>query len=276
MKRRERIDTAVRLVIIIITCIIVLIPLYLTVLNAFKPYSEIAANISAWPKNPTLDNFVEAWRRLNFPKVLANTVIITVCSSAGLVVFTGMTGYWIARHSSWFTKTWNVLILSGMCVPFQGFMIAYAQMMGDLGLGGRLFGVIVSFWAFSMPMSVFLISGAVKSVPIEVEESATIDGCSSFSLYWRIVVPLIKGTLFTVVSLEVLYYWNDYLMTQFILNKPSQRTIQIAIQSLFNEAFFAWDTAVAAVTLSVLPLFIFFLIAQKQVLEGVTTGSVKG
>lgn len=276
MKKYDRFDTVVRLVIIAITCIVVMIPLYLTVLNSFKPYSEIAASISAWPKNPTLENFREAWRRLNFPKVLGNTVIITVFSSLGLLVFTGMTGYWIARHSSWFTKTWNVLILAGMCVPFQGFMIAYAQMIGDLGLGGQILGVIISFWTFSLPMSVFLISGAVKSVPIEVEESAIIDGCSSFSLYWKIVVPLIKGTLFTVVSLEVLYYWNDYLMTQFILNKPSQRTIQIAMQSLFNEAFFAWDTAVAAVTLSILPLFIFFLIAQKQVLEGVTAGSVKG
>ena len=92
----------------------------------------------------------------------------------------------------------------------------------------------------------------------------------------RLRAPLIKGTLFTVVSLEVIYFWNDYLMTQFILTKPSSRTIQIAMQSLFNEAFFAWDTAVAAVALSILPLFIFFLIAQKQVLEGVTAGSVKG
>lgn len=276
MKRRNRIETALRLLLIAITCIIVMIPLYLTVLNAFKPYSEIAADISAWPQNPTLNNFKEAWRRLNFPKVLGNTVIITVVSSIGLIVFTGMTGYWIARHSSWFTKTWNVLILCGMCVPFQGFMIAYAQIIGDLGLGGNIFGVIISFWAFSLPMSVFLISGAVKAVPLEIEESAIIDGCSSFSLFWRIVVPLIKGTIFTVVSLEVLYYWNDYLMTQFILTNPSQRTIQIAMQSLFNEAFFAWDTAVAAVTLSIAPLFIFFVIAQKQVLEGVTAGSVKG
>ncbi len=276
MKSRARLDTAVRLILIVITCVIVVIPLYLTVLNAFKPYSEIAASISAFPKNPTMNNFKEAWRRLNFPKVLGNTLIITIFSSIGCVVFTGMTGYWIARHRSFFTKAWNVLILAAMCVPFQGFMIAYAQMIGSMGLGGKLIGVIISFWVFSMPMSVFLVTGAVKSVPLEIEEAATIDGCSSFGKFWRVVVPLIKGTLFTVVSLEVLYYWNDYLMTQFILSKPSQRTIQIAMQSLFNEAFFAWDTAVAAVTLSILPLFIFFVIAQKQVLEGVTAGSVKG
>ena len=103
-----------------------------------------------------------------------------------------------------------------------------------------------------------------------------IDGCSPVNLYWKIVFPLTKGTMFTIVSLEVLKYWNNYLMTQFILTKPQRRTIQIAMMSLFNEALFSWDVAVAAVTLSILPLFIFFVIAQKQVLSSATMGAVKG
>jgi len=120
------------------------------------------------------------------------------------------------------------------------------------------------------------VTGAVKNVPIGIEEAAIIDGCGNLQLFWRIVFPLIKGTMFTIVSLNVLTYWNDYLMTQFILTKTENRTIQIAMQSLFNEAFFSWDTAVAAVTLSITPLFIFFVIAQKQVIGGATAGSVKG
>lgn len=276
MKRKERLDTAIRLILIAISSMIVIVPLYFVVLNSFKPYSEIAANIAAFPVNPTMDNFKDAWQRLNFPKVLLNTTVITIFSAVGCVIFTGMTGYWIARHTNRFTKTWNFLILCGMCVPFQCIMITFAKMIGLMNLGNHLSGVVISFWVFSLPMSMFLVTGAVKSVPVEIEEAAIIDGCSSFSLFWRITFPLIKGTMFTIVSLNVLTYWNDYLMTQFILAKPSQRTIQIAMQSLFNEAFFSWDTAVAAVTLSILPLFIFFVLAQKQVLEGVTAGSVKG
>jgi raffinose/stachyose/melibiose transport system permease protein len=276
MNRNDKIDTALRLVLIAISSLIVVVPLYFTVLNSFKPFPEIAANISAWPVRPTLHNFGEAWVRLNFSRVFLNTLIITVFSALGCVVFTGMTGYWIARHKNWFTRTWNFLILAGMCVPFQCIMITFAKMIGLLGMGNRLSGVIISFWAFSMPMSMFLVTGAVKTIPFEIEEAATIDGCRSFSLYWRIIFPLTKGIMFTIVSLNVLTYWNDYLMTQFILTKSAQRTIQIAMMSLFNEAFFSWDTAVAAVTLSILPMFIFFIIAQKQVLEGVTAGSVKG
>ena len=116
----------------------------------------------------------------------------------------------------------------------------------------------------------------MKSVPYEIEESARIDGCGPLKTYWTIVFPLIKGTVFTVASLNVITYWNDYLMTQFLLTKKGLRTLQIAMQSLFNEAFFAWDTALGAISLSILPLFIFFIFSQKQVLDGVAAGAVKG
>jgi raffinose/stachyose/melibiose transport system permease protein len=268
--------TTLKLAIIMISCALVLIPLWFTVLNSFKPYSEIAQNIAALPQNPTLNNFKEAWSRLNFPTVFKNTLIISAFSAVGCVVLSGMTGYWIARHDNWFTRICNGLIMSGMSVPFQCVMITFAKMIGKLNLGNTYAGVIISFWVFSLPMSVFLVTGAVRSIPIEVEEAAIIDGCSPFNLYWRVVFPLTKGTTFTIISLQLLKFWNDYLMSQFILSKPAMRTIQIAMMSLFNEAMFSWDTAVAAVTLSILPLFIFFLLAQKQVMGGVTSGAVKG
>lgn len=276
MKRNKRIRTSLALVFIVFSCTLVLIPLYFTVLNSFKPYPEIAANIAALPREATLNNIKKAWTRLNYPLVLLNTLIVTVFSAIGTVILGGMTGYWLARHQNRFTRLCYVLILCGMSVPFQCIMITFARMIGLLNLGNRYLGVIMSNWTFSLPMSVFLVTGAVKSLPVEIEESAVIDGCSPINLYWRIVFPLTKGTMFTIVSLEVLKYWNNYLMTQFILTKPQRRTIQIAMMSLFNEAMFSWDVAVAAVTLSILPLFIFFVIAQKQVLSSATVGAVKG
>ena len=275
MKRNKRVRTFLALIFIVFSCTL-LIPLYFTVLNSFKPYPEIAANIAAFPQKATLNNIKEAWTRLNYPLVLSNTLIVTVFSAIGTVVLSGMTGYWLARHQNWFTKLCYVLILCGMSVPFQCIMITFAKMIGLMNLGNRYLGVIMSNWTFSLPLSVFLVTGAVKSLPIEIEESAVIDGCSPVNLYWKIVFPLTKGTMFTIVSLEVLKYWNNYLMTQFILTKPQRRTIQIAMMSLFNEALFSWDVAVAAVTLSILPLFIFFVIAQKQVLSSATMGAVKG
>lgn len=276
MKKSQRVNIFFPLLFIMVSCFVVLIPLYFTVLNAFKPNAEITESIAALPKNPTLQNFMTAWKRLDYPKVLGNTLIITIFSALGTVILSGMTGYWLARHRNWFTKLCFGLILCGMCVPFQCIMITFAKMIGVLNMGNHFLGVIISNWTFSLPMSIFLVTGAVKVLPLEIEESAIIDGCSAFTLYWRIVFPLTKGTTFTIVSLEVLKYWNNYLMTQFILTKPQKRTIQIAMMSLFNEALFSWDVAVAAVTLSILPLFIFFIAAQKQVLSSVTVGAVKG
>ena len=276
MKKKRLFLTAVKLLIIIISCVIVLIPLWFTVLNSFKPYGEIAANIAAFPKEPTMANFISAWQRLNFLNAFKNTLIITFFSIIGCVVLSGMTGYWIARHKNWFTTLCNGLIMAGMSVPFQCVMITFAKMIGKLKLGNTYTGVVISFWVFSLSMAVFLVTGAVKSVPVEIEEAAIIDGCSAWNTYWRVVFHLTKGTTFTIVSLQILKFWNDYLMSQFILTKPALRTIQIAMMSLFNEAMFSWDTAVAAVTLSILPLFIFFLFAQKQVLGGATAGAVKG
>lgn len=276
MKRSERIRISLSVIIMAISALIVIIPLVLVVLNSFKLYAEIADNISALPKTITLKNYQQAWKRLNYAVVFKNTLFIAVFSNIGSIVFAGMLGYWIVRHPCRFTKLSYLMVIAGMSVPFQGIMITFAKMAGFLKITNHLYGAVISNWVFSMPMSMFLTAGAVKSVPYEIEESARIDGCGPLRTYWIIVFPLIKGTVFTVACLNIITYWNDYLMTQFLLTKKGLRTIQIAMQSLFNEAFFAWDTALAAISLSILPLFIFFIIAQKQVMDGVAAGAVKG
>ena len=276
MKRSERIRISLSVIIMAISALIVIIPLVLVVLNSFKPYAEIADNISALPNTITLKNYQQAWKRLNYAVVFKNTLFIAVFSNIGSIVFAGMLGYWIVRHPCRFTKLSYLMVIAGMSVPFQGIMITFAKMAGFLKITNHLYGAVISNWVFSMPMSMFLTAGAVKSVPYEIEESARIDGCGPLRTYWIIVFPLIKGTVFTVACLNIITYWNDYLMTQFLLTKKGLRTIQIAMQSLFNEAFFAWDTALAAISLSILPLFIFFIIAQKQVMDGVAAGAVKG
>lgn len=274
---RRRLNTAVRTIILLFCLVAVLIPFYIIVINSFKPYSEIARDLFALPgKNFTISNYTTAWRRLKFGTALRNTAIITVLSNFGGVFFCSMTGYWITRHPNRFTRTCFFIIIAFMSIPFQALMIPFARLTTNLHLSNSLIGMSICFWAMTVSLSTFIISGAVKAVPIEVENAALIDGCGSIRTFWIIVFPQIKGSVFTVATINSLWFWNDYLMTQLVLSKQSLRTIQISMQSLFNEAFFAWDTALAALTLSILPLFIFFVIAQKQVLAGVSAGAVKG
>lgn len=261
---------------LLVCLVIILIPFYIIVSNSFKPYSEIAKHIFALPQEFTTKNYAEAWRRLNFANSLKNTFIISVLSNIGGVVFSSMCGYWITRHPGKGTKIVFFMLIAFMSIPFQALMIPFAKITSKMHLTNSLIGLSVCFWALTVPISTFITSGAVKSVPIEIEESALIDGCSHVRMYWTIVFPLIKASVFTFATINTLWFWNDYLMTQLMLSKKTLRTIQISMQALFNEAFFAWDVALAALTLAILPLFIFFIIAQKQVLEGASAGAVKG
>lgn len=276
MRAKKRMIKCFTVTGLFICLLIVLVPFYIIVTNSFKPYSEIAKHIFGLPQNFTLRNYSEAWRRLNFANSLKNTVVIAVLSNIGGVVFSSMCGYWITRNPNKGTRIIFFVLIAFMSIPFQALMIPFAKITNKMHLTNSLFGLSVCFWALTVPISTFITSGAVKSVPVEIEESALIDGCSQLKMYWIIVFPLIKASIFTFATINTLWFWNDYLMTQLMLSKKSLRTIQISMQALFNEAFFAWDVALAALTLAILPLFIFFVIAQKQVLEGASAGAVKG
>ena len=276
MKAKKRITYWATVTALAVSLLIVLVPFYIVVSNSFKPYSEIAKYIFALPKEFTFRNYSEEWRRLNFAKSLKNTAVIAVFSNVGGVLFASMCGYWITRHPNKLTKMVYFVLIAFMSIPFQALMIPFAKITKGLNLTNSLWGLSICFWALTVPISTFITAGAVKSVPIEIEESALIDGCSHFGTYWIIVFPLIKASIFTFATINTLWFWNDYLMTQLMLSKKALRTIQISMQALFNEAFFAWDVALAALTLAILPLFIFFVIAQKQVLAGASAGAVKG
>lgn len=277
MGSRHRLAVGVRTVVLLLNLMLVLVPFYIIIVNSFKPYAEIARDIFGLPgKNFTFDNYISAWHRLNFGNALKNTAIITVLSNFGGVFLCSMTGYWITRHPNRFTKACFFVFIAFMSVPFQALMIPFARLTKNLGLSNSLVGISICFWAMTVSLSTFIISGAVKAIPVDIESSALIDGCNSLTTFWCIVFPQIKGSVFTVATINTLWFWNDYLMTQLVLSKNSLRTIQISMQALFNEAFFAWDVALAALCLSILPLFIFFVVAQKQVLAGVSAGAVKG
>lgn len=277
MGSKRKAGMAVRTILLVLCLMVVLVPFYIIVVNSFKPYAQIAKDIFGMPGEYfTFENYENAWRRLKFANSLKNTAVISILSNFGGVVFCSMTGYWITRHPNKFTKICLFVIIAFMSIPFQALMIPFARLTKNLHLNNSLVGISICFWAMTVSLSTFIISGAVKAIPVEIENAALIDGCNALATFWRIVFPQIKGSVFTVATINTLWFWNDYLMTQLVLSKNALRTIQISMQALFNEAFFAWDVALAALTLSILPLFIFFIIAQKQVLAGVSAGALKG
>ena len=257
--------------------IFVLLPFCLIVLNSFKSLLEIAQNILGLPASFSLDNYIRAWKILDYPHAFLNTLIVTILGNAGLIVFGTMTGYWLARHRTRLNRFLYILFLGAMAIPFEACMILIMRVTSMCHLNRSLLGLGVCYWGLGASTVVFLTYGAVLNIPYELEESATIDGCSRLRLFWQIVFPLLKPIVITFTIMNTFWFWNDYLMPQLMLGRSSKLyTLQLTMRSMFMEYFTMWDVALAGLVLILIPTIIFFLIAQKKIVEGLMSGSVKG
>lgn len=264
-------------IVFLVLMIINLFPFFIAVMNSFKTTMEIAKNILKLPSKFTLDNYVRAWKILDFPKAFMNTLIVTIIGNGGLIIFATMAGYWLIRHPTKFNRLFYSLILASMAIPFEALMVPMMSVTKTFGLNGSTWGLGICYWGLGCAMVVFLTSGAVKAVPIDLEDAARIDGCSRFQTFWHVVFPLLKTTVITFTILNVFWTWNDYLMPQLMLGRTTENyTIQLAMRSLFLEYYAMWDVALAALVLSLLPIVVFFLIGQKSIVSGIITGAVKG
>lgn len=257
--------------------IFVLLPFCLIVLNSFKSLLEIAQNILGLPASFSLDNYIRAWKILDYPHAFLNTLIVTILGNAGLIVFGTMTGYWLARHRTRLNRFLYILFLGAMAIPFEACMIPIMRVTSMCHLNRSLLGLGVCYWGLGASTVIFLTYGAVLNIPYELEESATIDGCSRLRLFWQIVFPLLKPIVITFTIMNTFWFWNDYLMPQLMLGRSSKLyTLQLTMRSMFMEYFTMWDVALAGLVLILIPTIIFFLIAQKKIVEGLMSGSVKG
>jgi len=169
-----------------------------------------------------------------------------------------------------------ILFVSAMVIPFQSVMIPMVKVANTLGLMNSLPGVIIIYFGFGIPLTVFLLHGYVKSVPKELEESAYIDGCSTFQSFFLIVLPLMRTMVVTVIIVQTLWIWNDFLLPLLVLFKESIRTIPLGIFSFFGQYMNRWDWALSTLIMGMIPIIIFFLFLQKYIIRGITAGSVKG
>ncbi len=255
--------------------IIFLVPFYFLLVNSFKTLKEILLDAAKLPEQFGLDNFRRAWNAIDFPVVFMHSFTITVLSVAGLVVISSMAAYRFVRRPTLFNRMLFSAFIAAMIIPFQSVMLPLMRITSLFELRGHLYGIVVCYFGFGISLSMFLYHGFIKSVPREVEEAAVVDGCSPYGVFWRIVFPLLKPITATVIILNVLWIWNDYLLPVLVVNNTFT-TIPIAIQKFFGQYTRKWDLAMAALTLSALPIIVFFFSLQKYIVEGITAGSVKG
>jgi raffinose/stachyose/melibiose transport system permease protein len=241
-----------------------------------KTFGELLTNSANLPKSFNIDNYIKVWGIIKFPRVFLNSLIITVLSNLGLVIISSMAAHRMVRKASKFNNLVFLAFVAAMVIPFQSIMIPLVRVASQVGLMDSRLGLIICYFGFGVSLNVFLYHGFIKSIPVEIEESARVDGSSPYGVFWRIIFPLLKPMSVTVIILNSLWIWNDYLLPSLVLNSPEIRTIPLGTFSFFGQYTKQWDLALAALVLSVLPIVIFFLAMQRHIIEGITAGSVKG
>lgn len=264
-------------VIIFIALILFLIPFYILVLNTFKPTSQFLSDPFGLPEAFNLENYTEAIKKMNFWVALGNTAVITVVATVLNTLVSSMTGYFFARKRWKINKLLFSLMLASMVAPFQVYMIPLVKIYGGtLGLSNNLMLVAYVAAALNIPFAVFLYNGFAAGIPVELDEAAKIDGCSFTGTYFKVIFPLLKPIMITVMVFVALGAWNDYLMTSLFLTKMETRTLAIAAFTFLSNHTADYSPMMAGLLLGIIPILIFYFIGQKYIIEGVVAGSVKG
>jgi raffinose/stachyose/melibiose transport system permease protein len=262
-------------------CLCYLFPIYIVFVNSFKNRQELYENMLALPQKFTAEYFFKAMDKMQFVKAFGNSLIVTVISIAILVILASMTAWMFVRTNNNFSKIMFMVFVATMIIPFQTIMMPLMQVMGwvrdtlHIPMLNSLVGLIYMNVGFGASMAVFLYHGFVKSIPISLEEAATIDGCNKFRVFWKIVFPMLKPTTATVMILDVIWIWNDYLLPSLVLSSKSLRTIPLSTASFFGQFTIEWNLAMAGLLLTIIPVIIFYLAAQKYIVKGVAAGAVK-
>jgi raffinose/stachyose/melibiose transport system permease protein len=262
----------------IIGTIIVFFPIYLTIVTAFKTPAEIAKNFFMPPTSFYLENFQYILSRSAFMTYVKNSVLVTVISIALISIFTPMVSYAIARNMdhSKFYKGLYFYLLMAIFVPFLVIMVPLTQIMQKLGLM-NLTGLIVCYLSFALAQSVFLYTGYIKSIPLELEESAYMDGCNVLQTFWQIVYPLIMPMTATIIILNALWIWNDFMLPLLVLNRSSSMwTMPLFMFNFKNQYTFESNYAFAAFLLALVPIIILYAFMQRYIVAGLTAGALKG
>lgn len=269
--------------IFIILCALVVVflyPILFIVINSFKGKFYISDNAFALPTAETfagLTNYVNGLERTGFFSAMGWSFFITILSVAVIIFFTSMTAYYITRVKSKATTILYYLFVFSMIVPFQMVMFPMVKLADTLRLANPL-GMVALYLGFGSGLSVFMFSGFIKSIPLEIEEAAMIDGCNPLQTYFYIVLPILKPTSITVAILNAMWVWNDYLLPYLVIGLSTKyKTIPVVIQMLVgSNGNRDMGAMMAMLVLAIIPIIIFYLACQKHIIEGVVAGAVKG
>ena len=281
LKTREDRRKMALTVVFAVICVIYVLPILIVLINSFKTNAAVNTETFALPNADTfmgLQNYVKGMTFGSYPfiKAVFFSLFITVVSSGLILLCTSMAAWYVARVGSLFSKIVYYLCVFSMVVPFQMVMFTLSRTANKLHLDTP-WTIPVVYLGFGAGLAVFMFAGFVKSIPLEIEEAAAIDGCGPLRTFFLVVLPMMKPTFISVGVLEIMWVWNDFLLPFLVLDINDYRTIPIVVQYLKGSyGQVDMGATMALILLSILPVIIFYLLCQKHIIKGVAAGAVKG
>jgi len=274
MKNR-RVKRLAKYILVCILLVIFIIPFYLMIINSFKTTQQFVKSPFSLPDKIDFHNYADAFEKMNFVNAIGNSVIITSISVVLILLTSSMAAYFLVRHKWRINKIIFAILVASMIVPFQAIMIPLVSIYGHMGLMNSKWVLIFMYMGFGQAFAIFIFHGFIKNIPIEIEEAALIDGCNRLQSFFKIVFPLLKPVMITVLILDVLWIWNDYLLPSLVLLSPKERTLPLSTYSFFNTYSVDFAPLMAGIVLTILPVLVIYLFCQKQIIKGVVQGAIK-
>ena len=277
---KKKVADALAMTGLIIIFIAYMFPFIMVVINSLKQKRDIIKSPFSWLftiKGLSFDNFVKAFNQMNFLNAFKNSLIVTASATILVTLLAAMLAHYIVRHKNWVSKLMLALMVASMIIPFQAIMIPLVSIYGGmLNVLNHRITLIFLHTGFSMAMSVFMFHGFINgNIPIALEEAAYIDGCTHVQTFFKIVFPLLRPIISTMVILNSLAFWNDFLLPSLVLTDKELLTLPLSTYSFYGTYSADYGTIMAGLLLCVAPILILYVVLQKQIIGGVVAGAVK-
>lgn len=278
--KKKKITKALSMAGLIVIFIAYMFPFIMVVINSLKQKRDIIKSPFSWLftiKGLSFDNFVKAFTQMDFLNAFKNSLFVTVSATVLVTLLASMLAYYIVRQKNWISNSTFALMVASMIIPFQAIMIPLVSIYGGtLGVLNHRLTLIFMHTGFSMAMSVFMFHGFINgNIPIALEEAAYIDGCTHTQTFFGIVFPLLRPIISTMVILNALAFWNDFLLPSLVLTDKKLLTLPLSTYSFYGTYSADYGTIMAGLLLCVIPILILYVVLQKQIINGVVAGAVK-
>jgi raffinose/stachyose/melibiose transport system permease protein len=262
-------------ILLLIGVILILYPLFWMVTSSFKSYSEIYDAVWGLPSKWLVSNYITAWEK-GISKYFLNSLIVTLSTITGVIIIASLCAYGLSRYKFKGMNVFLIMCMGGMMLNPQVCLVPLYVLLQRLSIHNTYFAMILPYITFRLPLTVLLIRSYFLGIPKELEESATIDGCSAFGIYWRIFMPISKPILLTSVILTAYYAWNEFLFSIIFIDSDKYKTIPSGLMNFRDALQTDWGVLLAGMVISALPIIALFIAMQKHFIRGMSAGAVKG